>query len=74
MLKSIEQAVLGLSDLSERGNFPKELAAIGIKDYREVHFKSYRMIYRRVGQDVIVYCVVDGRRDMRSFLERRLLR
>lgn len=27
-----------------------------------------------MGSDVVVYCIVDGRRDMQSFLERRLLR
>jgi toxin ParE1/3/4 len=32
------------------------------------------MSYRIIGEDVIVYCVADGRRDMQSFLERRLLR
>ncbi|MET3755393.1 hypothetical protein ABID08_002764 [Rhizobium binae] len=32
------------------------------------------MIYRMIGTDVVVYCVVDGRRDMQAFLERRLIR
>lgn len=32
------------------------------------------MIYRIMGTDVVGYCVVDGRRDMQSFLERRLIR
>ncbi|NKN08336.1 type II toxin-antitoxin system RelE/ParE family toxin [Rhizobium laguerreae] len=57
-----------------RGNIPKELAGIGISEYRELHHKPWRMIYRILGTDVVVYCVVDGRRDMQSFLERRLIR
>ena len=47
---------------------------LGITDYREAHFKPYRIIYRVMGQQVIVYCVLDGRRDMQSLLLRRLMR
>ena len=46
----------------------------GIRDYREMHHKPWRMIYRILGSDVVIYCVAAGRRDMQSFLERRLLR
>ncbi len=74
VLLALEETCLGLSDMPERGNVPKELRAIGMTEFREAHFKPYRAIYRIVGQQVIVYCVVDGRRDMQSFLERRLLR
>ena len=62
-----------LADFSERGNHPKELAALGITDYREVFFKPYRIIYRVLDKRVYVYLVVDGRRDMRALLQRRLL-
>lgn len=74
ILGEIEHACLGLEDLPAKGNVPKELTGLGITDYRELHHKPWRMIYRIIGEDVIVYCVADGRRDMQSFLERRLLR
>lgn len=74
ILGEIEQACLGLEDFPDRGNVAKELDGLGITDYRELHHKPWRMIYRVVGKDVIIYCIADGRRDMRSFLERRLLR
>ncbi|MBB4402989.1 MULTISPECIES: type II toxin-antitoxin system RelE/ParE family toxin [Rhizobium/Agrobacterium group] len=74
ILGEIEEACLELEDLPTRGNVPKELAGLGITDYRELHHKPWRMIYRIIGEDVIVYCIADGRRDMQSFLERRLLR
>lgn len=74
ILDEIERACLGLEDFPERGNVPKELVALGISEYRELHLKPWRMIYRVMGHDVIVYCITDGRRDMQSFLERRLLR
>jgi len=74
ILDELEAAASSLEEMPERGNIPKELISVGITEYRELHHKPWRMIYRIIGSDVIVYCVVDGRRDMRSFLERRLLR
>lgn len=74
ILGELEAAALSLEEMPARGNVPKELAPVGITEYRELHHKPWRMIYRIVGSDVVVYCVADGRRDMQSFLERRLLR
>ncbi|CAN7730806.1 type II toxin-antitoxin system RelE/ParE family toxin [Rhizobium leguminosarum] len=74
ILMDIESACAELEEFPARGNIPKELAGIGISEYRERHHKPWRMIYRILGTDVVVYCVVDGRRDMQSFLERRLIR
>ena len=62
-----------LSRFPERGSCPKELLGVGIRDYRQVFFKPYRVIYRVAQQQVIVYVVVDGRRDMQTVLTRRLL-
>jgi toxin ParE1/3/4 len=59
--------------LPERGSYPKELLALGIKEYRQTFFKPYRAIYRIVGRRVYVYLIADGRRDMQSLLARRLL-
>lgn len=70
----IERACLGLEEFPGRGNVPKELVGLGITEYRELHHKPWRMIYRVIGEDVIIYSVADGRQDMQSFLERRLLR
>jgi toxin ParE1/3/4 len=47
---------------------------LGITEYREVHFKPYRVIYRVMKKAVVIYCVLDGRRDMQSLPHRRLLR
>ncbi|MBB4480497.1 type II toxin-antitoxin system RelE/ParE family toxin [Rhizobium etli] len=74
ILTEIESACAGLEEFPARGNIPKELASIGISEYRELHHKPWRMIYRIIGTDVVVYCVADGRRDMQAFLERRLIR
>jgi len=57
-----------------RENFPPELERIGVYDYREVFFKPYRIIYQISGSEVYVHCVLDGRRDMQTLLQQRLLR
>ncbi|MBY5542126.1 type II toxin-antitoxin system RelE/ParE family toxin [Rhizobium leguminosarum] len=74
ILTEIESACAEVEEFPDRGNIPKELAGIGTSEYRELHQKPWRMIYRILGTDVVVYSVVDGRRDMQSFLERRLIR
>ncbi|MBM7046615.1 MULTISPECIES: type II toxin-antitoxin system RelE/ParE family toxin [Rhizobium] len=74
ILAEIESACADLEEFPERGNIPKELAGLGISEYRELHHKPWRLIYRVMGADVVVYCVADGRRDMQAFLERRLIR
>lgn len=73
VLAQLEKAILGLADIPERGVYPKELLALGIRDFREVFFKPYRVIYRILGDAVYVYLVADGRRDMQTLLQRRLL-
>ncbi|RFB81871.1 plasmid stabilization protein [Rhizobium leguminosarum bv. trifolii] len=74
ILTEIESACADLEEFPARENIPKELTAIGLTEYRERHHKPWRMIYRIIGSDDVVYCVVDGRRDMQTFLERRLIR
>ena len=74
LLNELEAACARLGALPSRGNVPKELRALGIADYREIQWRAYRIIYRTSGSDVFVYCVLDGRRDMQSLLQRRLLR
>jgi toxin ParE1/3/4 len=73
VLGRIERAFFGLSDSPERGAYPKELLTLGIKEYREVFFKPYRIVYRIASEDVFVLLIADGRRDLQALLERRLL-
>ena len=73
VLDRIEKALESLRRLPERGSHPKELLALGIREYRQLFFKPYRLIYRIAGQRVYVYLIVDGRRDMQTLLARRLL-
>ena len=73
VLTNIEKIFGSLSESPERGVYPKELIALGIRDYREVFFKPYRLIYRVIGNNVYILLIVDGRREMQSLLQRRLL-
>ena len=74
VLAGIERKCFGPASFPARGNVPKELLALGIHDFREAHYKPYRIMYRIAGRTVIVLCVLDGRRDMQSLLQARLLR
>ena len=73
VLDQLMEIVESLSHYPERRSCPKELVALGIKEYRQASFKPYRVIYRIAGKQVIIYLIADGRRDMQSVLVRRLL-
>lgn len=62
-----------LATFPDRGPHPRELQALGIREYRQTYFKPYRLIYRVIGKQVFIYLIADGRRDMQSLLSRRLL-
>ncbi len=74
LLDRLEEKCESLSTHANRGHVPPELRKVGVSEYREVHFKPYRIIYRVEKREVYVYAVVDGRRDLRDLLQRRLLR
>lgn len=73
VLDRLMEVVEGLAKFPERGSYPKELVALGIKEYRQAVFKPYRVMYRVVGKQVVIYLIIDGRRDMQFLLARRLL-
>ena len=73
VLDRIEGVIQSLSEFPQRGNCPRELLLLGIREFRETFFKPYRIIYRVVDEAVYIYLIADGRRDMQSLLARRLL-
>jgi toxin ParE1/3/4 len=73
VLGRIEKTFSRLCEFPERGAYPKELLALGIREYREIFFKPYRIIYRVIDKTVYVLLIADGRRDMQTLLQRRLL-
>ena len=73
VLTRIEKAFGSLSQSPQRGAYPRELLALGMREYRELFFKPYRIICRVVGRNVYVLLIADGRRDFQTLLQRRLL-
>jgi toxin ParE1/3/4 len=73
VLERLESALASLDEHSDRGAIPDELLAVGLADFREIFFKPSRMVYRVLGDDVVVMLIADGRRNMQELLRRRLL-
>jgi len=74
VLPGIQDVIDFLQEFPERGVITPELQVLGIKQYRQVFYKPYRLIYSVIDQQVLVFLVADGRRDMRTLLSQRLLR
>lgn len=73
LLGAVLKKIDALERFPHRGNVPKELAELGIRNFRQLVLSPYRIIYRVIAQEVFVLLIADGRRDMQALLERRLL-
>ena len=51
VLAQIEKVFGSLSETPQRGTYPRELLSIGIREYRGLFFKPYRIVYRVVGRN-----------------------
>lgn len=74
LMDDLQRTCSRLKTMPERGRIPPELERIGIRECRELILKPYRIIYSMAKNQVLVYCVLDGRRDLQDLLEERLLR
>jgi toxin ParE1/3/4 len=74
LFAALRRTCLKLRKLPVRGNIPTELFEIGVVEFRERHYKPYRIIYSVESTTVYVHCVLDGRRDIQTILQERLLR
>jgi toxin ParE1/3/4 len=73
VLDRLVEVAASLAVFPERGAFPQELEVVGMRDFRQVFFKPYRIIYRIRDHRVLIYVIADGRRTMQPLLARRLL-
>jgi toxin ParE1/3/4 len=73
VLERLITAIERLQSAPVRGAQPPELLALGIREYRQLVVKPWRIVYRLIGSVVYVYLVADSRRDLRSLLLRRIL-
>ncbi len=74
LFAALRRTCLKLRRLPLRGKIPTELFEIGVTEFRELKYKPYRVIYSLESTTVYVHCVLDGRRDIQTILQERLLR
>lgn len=74
LIDHLQRTCARLKTMPERGRIPLELERLGIREFRAIIFKPYRIIYSQAKSRVFVYCILDGRRDLQDLLEERLLR
>ena len=74
LLNALEETCYKLEKFPERGHIPPELRPTGIKNYLELLYKPYRIIYE-IGDNLIyIHSVIDGRRNIQEILSNRFLR
>jgi toxin ParE1/3/4 len=74
VFEKLQETCLSLENFPDRGHLPPELERINVRDYSEIHFKPYRIIYQIRDNRVMIHCVMDGRRHLQDILLERLLR
>jgi toxin ParE1/3/4 len=74
LYSALRRTCYKLKTLPLRSNIPPELFEIGVTEFRELHYKPYRVIYSIESTSVYVHCILDGRRDVQTVLQERLLR
>ncbi len=63
-----------LKTMPLRGHIPSELFDVGIVEFREIYYKPYRIFYSIENNNVLVHCILDGRRDVQTILQERSMR
>ncbi len=74
LINHIEETIQKLETFPLRGHIPPELERIDVLEFREVHYKPFRIIYEIRKSEVFIHCILDGRRDLQELLQKRVLR
>jgi toxin ParE1/3/4 len=74
VLAKLKRKAESLATAPQRGRIVPELAHFGIRTWRELVVRPYRIMYRVAADTVYMLGVFDGRRDLRDVLLERLLR
>lgn len=74
LIDNIESVCSSLERMPERSHCPPELQGFPLISFKEIFYKPYRIIYQIKENTVYIFCILDGRRDILSLLENRLLR
>ena len=74
LLGRIEKRAATLESTPARGRVVPELSRIGMRNWRELVLRPYRLVYRIEADTVTVLAIFDGRRDLEDVLFDRLVR
>jgi toxin ParE1/3/4 len=70
----IRDKCVGSKSFLTAGHIPPELENLSIYNYLEINFKPYRIIYQTTKNEVIIFGIFDGRRNLSDILIKRLLK
>ena len=74
LLQRLRERAATLTSTPLRGRVVPELSKHGVRGFRELVVRPYRLMYRVEGKRVYVLCVLDARRDLEDVLLERLVR
>ncbi len=74
LIEKIHESCLSLKKHPNRGHSLPELERINLRDFLEIHYKPYRIIYQIRKKEIYIHSICDGRRNMQEVLAKKLLR
>jgi toxin ParE1/3/4 len=72
VLDKLNEAAESVAALPHCGTRVNELPPGTEAEYGQVYFKSYRVVYEIMRNEVVIHLIADGRRNLQSLLMRRL--
>lgn len=72
VLDRIEEAVSKLAMLPRIGRVPPEMEQLRLSEHREIIVKPYRILYRLIGEEIVILGVFDARRNLEDLLFERM--
>jgi toxin ParE1/3/4 len=72
-IERLEQACDSLTENPECGTIPHEVKPTGMFEYRQIIAKPYRIIYQISENNVFIFAVVHGRRNLQDVLRQRII-
>ena len=71
--ESLRHSIASLATMPGRCRQVPELHDIGLLEYREIIERPYRLVFRIVGQEVVILAILDSRRDLEELLVQRAI-
>jgi toxin ParE1/3/4 len=72
VLDELTRLVDDLAYFPAKGKLPSELEGINEENIRQASFKPYRVLYRIEEKNVVIMMIIDGRRNAKAALMKRL--